>query len=214
LALLALLAAYYLARRDPFGWYRVEVAACTVAPGEMDLRATLKAEEARAAALRSELARLADDAGRRRLQCPPVTTAPPPPTADERRAEQRGAQGGKLQIILAWDDRNDIDLSVVCPDGGETISFNRRSLCGGTLDVDANSDATQANVTPVESVFFPNPAPGRYRVLVDPYAMRVSQNTRFRVTVRREGQPEQVISGTAVNGQRNQEITVVEILAP
>ena len=212
LALLVLLAALYLALHDPFGWYAVDVTACTVAPGQMDLQARLKAEDARAAALRAELARLTDEAGRRRLQCAPV--AVPPPTRDEQRAQERGAQSGKLQIILAWDDRNDLDLRVACPDDHEFIFFDRRTACGGTLDIDANGDARLATATPVENVFFADPAPGRYRVIVDPYAMRVSQTTPFRVTVRREGQPDQVFNGTAVNGQRYKEITAVEVRVP
>jgi hypothetical protein len=212
LALLVLLLALYLVLRDPFRWYAVDVAACTVAPGQLELQAALKAEDARSAALRTELARLTDEAGRRRLQCPPI--AVPPPTGDTQRAQARGAQRGKLQIILAWDDRNDLDLHVACPDDREIIYYDRRTACGGTLDVDANGDERLATATPVESVFFPDPAPGRYRVIVDPYAMRVSQTSLFRVTVKREGQPDQVFNGTAVNGQRNQEITVVEVPAP
>ena len=156
--------------------------------------------------------RLADDAGRRRLQCRPIVTPAPLPTprpnTDEQRAQERGAQRGKLEIILAWDDRNDLDLRVICPNGRDFIGYeyipqrpiDHPRACGGTRDVDANGDANTATATPVENVFFADPAAGRYRVTVFSFAMRVSQSSHFRVTVRREGQPDQVFTGTALNG--------------
>ena len=122
------------------------------------------------------------------------------------RAQRQGAQSGKLQVILAWDDRNDLDLHVVCPDGLD-INFIRRRACGGTLDVDANGDMHHLTPTPIENVFFTEPQPGRYRVVVDPYGMRERAASPFRVTIRRDGQPDQVVTGTAQNGQRNRAVT-------
>ena len=46
--------------------------------------------------------------------------------------------------------------------------------------------------------------PGRYRVVVDPYGMRERAASPFRVTIRRDGQPDEVVAGTAQNGRRNQ----------
>ena len=221
LALLVLLAVLYVALRDPFGWYAVDVAACTVAPGELALQAGLNAEETRAATLRATLAQLTDEAGQRRLQCPPITV-PASPVTDEHRAQDRGAQTGKLQVILAWDDRNDLDLRVVCPNGEDYIGFDYQQqsprdhsgACGGRRDVDANGHADSATDTPVESVFFANPAPGRYRVVVYAYAMRVSPTSPFRVTIKREGHPDQVVTGIATTGQRSEDVTVIEVAAP
>ena len=99
LALLLLLAALYLALRDPFGWYALDVAACTVAPGELELQARLKTEDARAATLRSTLAQ----AGRRRrptAAAMPADSDPGPPadaTAKHRRATRAGARGATRQ---------------------------------------------------------------------------------------------------------------------
>ena len=202
--------------RDPFGWFQVDVAACRIMPGQLDLARALQDETAQEGVLRAELSRLAADAGQRRLMCPPIQPpapperqaalpAPPPPSADEQRAQRRGAQGGKMQVILAWDDRNDLDLRIVCPDGTD-INFIRRNACGGTLDVDANGDVNSLTDTPVENVFFAEPQPGAYRIIVDPYGMRVRPNTPFRVTIRRDGRPDEVISGTAVNGRHNQQV--------
>ena len=185
-------------------------------PGQIDLARGLQDEVAREGVLRTELARLVADAGQRRLMCPPIQPPapppeptppappppPPPPPNDADRAQRQGAQRGKLQIILAWDDRNDLDLHVVCPNGTD-INFIRRRACGGTLDIDANGDVNTLTTTPVENVFFAQPAPGHYRIVVDPYGMRARPSTPYRVTIRREGQPDEVITGVAQNGRRN-----------
>jgi hypothetical protein len=201
---------------DPFGWYAIAAPQCRVAEGQPALLADLRNAAEREAMLRAQLAQVTDDAGRRHLQCPPIRVqapAPPspsPPSSDVQRATERGAHTGKLQIILAWEDRNDLDLHVRCPGGGE-ISFNSRTTCGGELDVDANGDSRTANASPVENVYFGEPAPGTYQVIVDPYAMRVAVDSRFRITIRREGEPDQVVEGVAHNGQRGRIVTQVEV---
>ena len=218
LSLLAPLLTAFILFRDPFGWFVINVAQCQLVPGQLGLVQGLDEGVARESVLRAELARLTADAGQRRLMCPPERAAAAPPlpvpvrppaNADAQRAEREGAHQGKLQVILAWDDTNDLDLQVHCPDGGD-INFHRRTACGGRLDVDANGDVRNLTQSPVESVYFDNPAPGRYRVVVDPYGMRERSSTPFRVTIRREGQPDQVVTGTAQNGQRSR--TVAEFL--
>ena len=44
--------------------------------------------------------------------------------------------------------------------------------------------------------------------------MRVRGNSAFRVTIRREGRPDEVITGVAGNGRHNQTVTVVEVERP
>ncbi len=215
-SLLAPLLAGLLAWRDPFGWFAIDVPQCRLEPGELGLTQSLQEAVAREGVLRTELARLTADAGQRRLMCPPERPpqqAAVPPSQDTERAQQQGAQSGKLQVILAWDDRNDLDLHVVCPDGLD-INFIRRRACGGTLDVDANGDMHHLTPTPIENVFFTEPQPGRYRVIVDPYGMRERAASPFRVTLRRDGQPDQVMTGTAQNGQRNQAVTEFTVTPP
>lgn len=223
-SLLLPLLAGFVALRDPFGWFAVAVPQCRIAPGQLGLEEALQGEVSREGVLRAELARLSADAGARRLQCPPIQpptpppqqaaipppppAAPPapPPSEDRQRAERRGARSGKLQVILAWDDVNDLDLRVVCPNGAD-INFSRRNACGGVLDVDANGDVNALTSTPVENVYFDSPPPGRYRVMVDPYGMRTRPSSPFRITIRRDGQPDQVVPGVAVNGQRLRLVT-------
>ncbi len=229
LALLVPLMAGGLWWQDPFGWFVAEPGQCRIAPGEMALSRALQDEAAREGVLRAELAQITAEAGHRRLMCPPIQVAaaapppappappppppPPPPPRDVERADRQGAQRGKLQIILAWDDRNDLDLHVICPSGQE-INYLHRSGCGGRLDVDANGDVNTLTTSPIENVFFNDPQPGRYRVVVDPYGMRVRASSAFRVTIRREGRPDEVITGTASNGRHSSTVTVVEVERP
>ena len=106
-----------------------------------------------------------------------------------------------MQIILAWDDRNDLDLSVVCP-GGRRIFHRNRVDCGGELDVDRNAEG-QLTARPVESVVFAQePAPGTYRIAVHHYQSNppAPPSSPFRVTVRQEGVPDRVFTGNAAPG--------------
>lgn len=215
LLLLVPLLAAALLYWDPMRWLEARAAPCRPAPGQAALLAALQDEEARGAALRTELGRLVADAGERRLQCPvpPAPRAaapPPPPSADAERAQRAGGGAGKLQIILAWDDVNDLDLHVICP-GNERLFHNRRRACDGALDVDANGDSRATTRAPVENATWPQPRPGSYRVFVDPYDMRAGARTPFRLTVRQEGQPDRVVEGVAARGQGMAPVTQVEV---
>ena len=205
---------------DPFGWFRVPPIQCLI-PREqvslLDEQRTMQREEE---ALRNELARIRQEIGARRLACPPVPTpppqrpaeaprtqppTPPPPNEDVRRAERERAQTGRMQIILAWDDPNDLDLSVRCPNG-QTIAFDSRQGCGGVLDVDRNSPDQPRTRSPVENIAWTSePPPGRYTVFVTHYARQGGPpSSAYRVTIRMTGQPDRTFTGTVAAGQRVQ----------
>lgn len=236
--LLALLLFLLILLLDPFGWFRVPPTQCVIAPGQVERVQELREAEGREAALRREIARLTLELGDRRAACPPppappapaptppprptppapaprppAQTAPtPPPSQDVERAQRQGAQSGRLQIILAWDDINDLDLAVQCP-SGERISYQQRSACGGELDVDANVGPPLTS-TAVENIRFAgNPAPGRYRIFVTHFP-RSGQpgpaQSPYRVTIRQDGRPDQVLTGTVARGQ-TQEIGGVDV---
>lgn len=92
-----------------------------------------------------------------------------------RRLKAAGAGTGDVQISIAWDNLNDIDLHVMVepigqPFGASIINFmNRVGVAGGCLDVDRNVQPTTP--TPVENVFWGRGrAPfGRYTVAVHHY---------------------------------------------
>jgi len=90
-----------------------------------------------------------------------------------RRLAAAGAQTGDVQISIAWEGINDIDVHVqVEPFQGGRASricwMNRQGLCGGMLDVDANASPFMLNQKPVENIFWAKgQAPyGRYTVAV------------------------------------------------
>lgn len=135
---------------------------------------------------------------------PPAQPPQPPRNTDIERADRQGARRGRTQVILAWDDRNDLDLAVICPNG-QRIDFRNRAGCGGALDIDRNAAGGPTTRTPVENIVFErDPAPGRYRIVVDYFDRVDGPNTPYRVTVRQEGQPDRVITGTARQGVRDQ----------
>jgi hypothetical protein len=195
LACLLLFLPLLLLLLDPLHWFRVTEAQCVVSPSNVALLDELRTEAQREGSLRDQLAQVALERGERRTACPPRIV--PVPGTDANRANEAGARAGKLQIILAWDDIDDLDLVVLCANG-QKIFFNEKSNCGGTLDVDQNRSEADASKTPVESIVFDSaPAPGSYRIVVLKYAHRVTAPARsaFRVTVRQDGRPDRVSTG-------------------
>ena len=217
LGLLLLLLLLLLLWRDPFGWFKATLPQCVVQPGNTELLDELRAAQAREAALRNDIAGEMLRLGDRRTACPPpeppprqpppepTRVTPPPPTPqqdDADRARREGARSGRVQIILAWDDRNDLDLVMICP-SGERLFYGKREACGAELDVDRN--AGNPTTTPVENIVFAaDPAPGRYRIIVSHFRNNppAPASSPYRVTVKREGRPDQVFTGRVAARQQ------------
>ena len=219
---LLLLLVLLLLLLDPFGWFRVPPIQCLIPRDETALLDEARALQRTEEALRNELARIRQEIGARRLACPPPPAPPrpqpppprteappprppqpPPPNEDVRRAVREQARSGRMQIILAWDDTNDLDLSVRCPNG-QTIAFDSRQGCGGVLDVDRNSPDQPRTRTPVENIAWTaEPPPGRYTVYVTHYARQGGPaSSDYRVTIRMTGQPDRTYTGSVAAGQR------------
>lgn len=106
---------------------------------------------------------------------------------DELRArlEREGARSSDVQVSLMWNNYNDLDLHVVCPSGERIHGGNRKSACGGELDVDANVRPDSRK--PIENVVWPEgeaPA-GTYQVFAHYYKKhkkrRSKDPTKFQV---------------------------------
>ncbi|GAB3447792.1 hypothetical protein GCM10027396_20160 [Insolitispirillum peregrinum] len=67
------------------------------------------------------------------------------------RLTRAGAKTGEITVSLLWNDANDLDLHVECPDGSE-ISFANKSACGGILDIDRNAFDQSISPEPVENI--------------------------------------------------------------
>jgi hypothetical protein len=210
-ALLALLLLLLLLLfwRNPFGWFVMAPPDCRLDPAGIALVEEQRRETDRFVHLQQDLAAARRALGEARLACPPIrrpaAAAPPPRNEDAERARREGAREGQVQVILAWDDRNDLDLAVICPDGTR-IYFENRRACGAELDVDMNVEGGPRGISsqPVENVTWAAPPPrGRYRIEVTHYSRNAGgpASSPFRVTIRRPGQPDQVLRGTASPGQ-------------
>lgn len=123
----------------------------------------------------------------------------------EERLDRAGAKSGDVQISLAWNNFNDLDLHVVTP-GGETIMFSKkRSSCLGNLDVDMNAGGLPSN-KPVENVFWPiGLAPkGEFIVIVHHYANHGGADpTRYQVIAKVDGST-RTFSGSVRSGDRRE----------
>lgn len=132
----------------------------------------------------------------------------------EKRLYLAGAKTGDIQISLAWNTTDDIDLWVgYSPDKSRVdyINFmNRRSsLSGGMLDIDMNAQMFDLRNNPIENVFWPkNQAPrGFYDIRVHffrswtgnniiPVLVRIKileEIKEYKVTPRLGNAPESVI---------------------
>lgn len=98
----------------------------------------------------------------------------------ENRLASYGAKTGDLQISIAWNSLDDVDLHVMffpgqSINGVENISFGSKygPKTGGYLDIDMNANGNMST-TPVENIFYPagNTPSGRYSIFVHLYRSR------------------------------------------
>lgn len=91
----------------------------------------------------------------------------------EQRLVDANAKSGDVEIILTWNNRNDLDLHCIDPQN-EHIYYGhtKSSLTSGELDVDRNSKPKELTSTPIEHIYWPRGhAPvGNYQVIVDYFA--------------------------------------------
>jgi pSer/pThr/pTyr-binding forkhead associated (FHA) protein len=112
-----------------------------------------------------------------------------------KRLEEGNAKLGSVQISLAWENRNDLDLHVLDPDGFE-ICFAQKvaPVSKGELDIDRNVNFIGSTNEPVEHVVWEDEsAPyGNYKVYVNHYTKHHLQpdKTEYEVEVLVDGELE------------------------
>lgn len=132
------------------------------------------------------------------------------------RLAREGGKSGVVQISLAWDDYNDLDMHVFCPSGERIYFNNRKSECGGELDVDMN--VRPKSKTPIENVVWTNQAPdGEYKIGVHFYRhhrkRRTKKTCQFRLRVVTYGQAKEY-SGELTHGDPMSMITSFILIKP
>ena len=97
---------------------------------------------------------------------------------------------GDVQILLGWNNYNDLDLICTDPNGESIWYKNKRSSTKGQLEIDMNVEYPDSQ-EPIENIFWPTgKAPsGTYNVYVQYYRQHISTlSTPFTVMVKHEGQ--------------------------
>jgi hypothetical protein len=127
----------------------------------------------------------------------------------DERLEREGGESGVVQISLAWDDYNDLDLHVFTPSGERIYFNNKMSDCDGILDVDMN--VRPVSNTPVENVVWKEQAPlGTYKIGVHFYKhhrkRRTKKKCKFRLRVITHGKTKEYV-GQMKYGQAMQMVT-------
>jgi hypothetical protein len=105
----------------------------------------------------------------------------------ERVKKAGGSVVGDLCCRLAWHNFDDLDFHMHEPGGGHIYFANRGSAspCGGRLDVDMNAGGGTTR-EPVENIFYARQdrmREGTYRLLVNQYNKRESDNQGFEVEI-------------------------------
>ena len=132
------------------------------------------------------------------------------------RLAREGGKSGVVQISLAWDDYNDLDMHVFCPSGERIYFNNRKSECGGELDVDMN--VRPKSKTPIENVVWTDEAPdGEYKIGVHFYRhhrkRRTKKTCQFRLRVVTYSQAKEY-SGELTHGDPMSMITSFVLIKP
>jgi len=127
----------------------------------------------------------------------------------ERVKEAGGRVEGELRTSLSWYNTDDLDIHVVEPSGFHIYYGQKRSPSGGQLDVDMNAGGYNLSTAPVENIIWPNKATmreGLYKVMVNNFARRNSQNSGYVVQIECMGQTFDYESKTSPNDRRTDEV--------
>jgi hypothetical protein len=118
-----------------------------------------------------------------------------PPVTVDLAVHQVGT--GDVQVSVAWDVDNDLDLHVVDPNGVEVYWASEPTPEGGALDLDSNPDCDIDRIRNENIVWPAGRAPhGTYTVRVDNFENCTAAATSYVVTVQRAGAATQTFTGS------------------
>lgn len=123
---------------------------------------------------------------------------------DLRLARRADAKAGVLQIVVCWEDGNELDLHIVCPNG-HRLCFLTPEGAGGNLQSRLPLSNTEKGMESgfVENAFWEvAPPAGLYTVLVDPALMPQRSATPYRLSVFYKGRLILRHQGIARAGER------------
>jgi hypothetical protein len=147
--------------------------------------------------LTTEVAAITDQVRTKIVQC--VPPAQPQAEDESRLPDGTTIDPNETSISLTWNNRNDLDLYIVCPDG------NRVPLgstgCGFRHEVDMNQGGSNLVSDPVEYIRRQSDSlmPGTYKVEVVYFSKNdpTPASTDFTVTLRRDGRMRQIRGSTS-----------------
>lgn len=120
------------------------------------------------------------------------------------RLTRAGARNGAVTVSLLWNDTNDLDLHVECPDG-RVINYENKQACGGILDIDRNAHSNALTHEPVENIVWTR-QPGErgiYTVYVHHYRQFDDNASRSEFQIRlKRGSGVKHFKGAATPGER------------
>lgn len=132
-----------------------------------------------------------------------------------KRLQRAGAKTGEVVTSLMWNHSDDLDLHVYPPNGGHIYYGQKRSSCGGELDVDMNAGYVTSD-EPVENIYWKKAPLGKYRVSVLQYNNRSGQSEvpfEVHVNVRGEVKKFEGKFSHSDGGQREQVVYEFELEA-
>ena len=86
----------------------------------------------------------------------------------KRLSDNKILYGNKVDVSLLWNNLNDLDLYIKCPDGELIYYMNRKSKNGGQLDIDRNVKHKEMTSYPIEHILWKDKAPvGKYEIILN-----------------------------------------------
>ncbi len=129
---------------------------------------------------------------------PPAVPPVNPGDVTGRLNENNVTAGEDVNISLAWNTSDDLDLLVIEPNGEPIFHKKRSSTSGGHLDIDKHASCRVLTPKPIENISWNTPPPaGAYVIQITRFSDcgNGSAQVPFTVVVSQKNQPDQTFQG-------------------